>query len=204
MTASLYRNVVVTVPLGLCCGAFLIAVTGDFLNALVTWFEQVFAEMNRGFVERGATDVRLVPPNATQVAGLLAAGNAALCAVSLMLARYWQALLFNPGGFGAEFRQLRLPTRWTLVLAALLLGITAASGEMGGWAVVFAVPLTLCGFALIHSWVRARGAGKPALVASYFFWVVFAPIKGVLMALVVIDSFIDFRSRWTAKEDSST
>jgi hypothetical protein len=24
--------------------------------------------------------------------------------LSLMLARYWQALLYNPGGFGREFR----------------------------------------------------------------------------------------------------
>ena len=40
--------------------------------------------------------------------------------LALMLARYWQAALYNPGGFGREFRELKLPKQTMAVLVAVM------------------------------------------------------------------------------------
>ena len=202
-TVSLPLAMVATIPLGLACGAFLLTATGGFLDQLVEWFGQFLADVNRSLKERDETAATLTAPGVVQVAGLLAAGNAALCAVSLLLARYWQAMLYNPGGFGVEFRRLRLPMGWTLILATLVAGLTLTSDELSGWAIVFAVPLTFCGFALLHSWIRAKRIGRTTVITSYLMWLVFDPIKLALLAMVVVDAFVDIRSRWPAEEDTS-
>jgi hypothetical protein len=187
-----------TLPVGVLSGVFLLTVTGGFLEQLVQWFEQFITELNRNISEQGGGDATLVAPTVTQVAGLLAAGNAAMCTVSLLLGRYWQAALYNPGGFGDEFRRLRLPPVWTLALAGLTAALWFAGPDYSGWALIAAVPLTFCGFALAHSWVRSRGRGSGWLTAFYLFWLVIDPAKAVLLGVVVADALVDYRKRWSS------
>ena len=51
-----------------------------------------------------------------QMAGAISAGAGFFAVVSLVLGRYWQASLYNPGGFGEEFRALRFRKPWQLGL----------------------------------------------------------------------------------------
>ena len=41
---------------------------------------------------------------------------------TVILARWWQSMLYNPGGFGVEFQALQLP-RWLLPIAGLFVGL---------------------------------------------------------------------------------
>ncbi len=198
-SVSLPLAILATIPLGLLSGGFLLLATGAFLDVLVAWYTDFIEQLSRSLSEAEGTEVTLVPLTATQLAGMLAAGNAGLCAVSLLLGRYWQAALYNPGGFGDEFRRLRLPPSWTFMLAALAGGMWFAGGDVSGWAVIFAVPLTLCGFALVHAWAKARGVGGATVATCYLMWIFFDPLKAVMLGLVLADAVSDFRARWATQ-----
>ncbi len=60
-------------------------------------------------LSEGGQAVVLARPDAAQIAGMLGAGTAIGSVLCLLLARYWQAALYNPGGFGQEFRALYYP-----------------------------------------------------------------------------------------------
>ena len=201
-TVSLPLTVVATIPVGLISGAFLLTVTGAFLEHLVTWFGEFLSQLEGTLSTGTDADVQLVAPTVNQVAGLLAAGNATLSTVGLLLGRYWQSALYHPGGFSSEFRSLRLPPSWTLGLAAITAALWVAGPDWSGWALIFAVPLTFCGFGLAHARARSRGQGAGWLTAFYLLWLVFDPVKALLLGFVIADAFIDFRKGWRAESDS--
>jgi hypothetical protein len=82
----------------------------------------------------------LARPNATQVAGMMGAGSAMTAVMCLLLARYWQAALYNPGGFGSEFRALYYPPAVAVVLALLAIGLASLGLEFRTWALICVTP----------------------------------------------------------------
>src|SRR5690606_23988565 len=52
--------------------------------------------------------------------GLMAALLQIVSLLCLMLGRYWQSVLYNPGGFGLEFRALRLSPPLAFGLLAVM------------------------------------------------------------------------------------
>lgn len=195
-TVSLALAVVTSMVVGFASGASLLLISGEFLTQLVGVFEMIFEQIDQSLGAAAETGVVLVPPGEVQIAGILAGGNAATAVLSLLLGRYWQALLYNPGGFRREFHALRYPAPWTLLLAGSALVLWYAGGDAASWALMFVVPLSVAGFALAHSWVAVSGGGSGRLTVFYVLWLLFDPVKGVLLAMVVIDALMDFRSRW--------
>ena len=198
-SVSLALAVVASVVVGFVSGGSLLLFSGDFLAQLVEVFQMIFKQLGESLSAGSSASVELTPPTELQIAGILAGGNAATAVLSLLLGRYWQALLFNPGGFRREFHALRLPRWWTLVLASLGALLWVQGAGFASWALMFVVPLSVCGFALAHAWVAASGGGKGRLAVFYALWLMFDPVKGVLLALVLVDSMIDFRSRWRVR-----
>ena len=142
----------------------------------------------------------LAAPEVGQIAGMLAAGNAVTVVLSLLLARYWQALLYIPGGFRTEFHALRLPPMWTAGLGLLALAVWVQEPWLSGWALVLSVPLMFCGLSLVHAYMAASGRGISSAVVFYVMWILLDPVKGLLLGLVVADAWIDFRKRWTPQK----
>lgn len=130
--------------------------------------------------------------------GYLSWVSAITATLALVLARYWQALLYNPGGFRGEFHQLRMP----LPLAAIGMLVWVyclVSSDYVFWGALVAFPVVVAGIALIHWLVASRGWGRAPLVALYVTLVIAAlPLAGFLCGLALIDSWIDIRGR-TAK-----
>ena len=121
--------------------------------------------------------------------------------ISLYLGRWWQSLLYNPGGFGREFRELRLGRRMALatavlVVAALLAGKVA--GSLGVELLILAVTIYMIqGLAVAHALVASRGASVGWLVGLYFL-VLFASPHAMLAVGIAgyADSWLDFRKRF--------
>ncbi|MFO1436422.1 MAG: hypothetical protein U1F34_08805 [Gammaproteobacteria bacterium] len=84
---------------------------------------------------------------------LVAASMMVTLMLTVLLARLWQAQLYNPGGFAPEFRALRLPQLASLiaigiVLAAIVLKRwqAGADGSFGYAADLFAIGVCALGF----------------------------------------------------------
>ena len=194
----------VNLPLTLLGASLVGAVTGLGLLWLGTnYLEQLaaqFAELFAGFEEQlsqGEQKVELQPPGPATIAGMLGLMNAVTCVLCLLLARWWQASLFNPGGFRQEFHSLRYPPAWAAGLVLLMLVISTYGLAFRPWAVLFAVPLSVAGLGFIHARAARRGQGAAWLTVFYLLWLVLDPVKLIVIGVAVADSWLDFRSRWT-------
>ncbi|WP_444892616.1 hypothetical protein ACJJIW_04660 [Microbulbifer sp. JMSA004] len=130
-----------------------------------------------------------------QITGYLSLISAISATLALVLGRYWQALLYNPGGFRQEFHQLRLPL-WLSATSMLLWVVSLVTPGYAFWGAVIAFPMVVAGIALVHWLVASRGWGVGPLVAMYIMLVIGGlPLAGFLCGLALVDSWIDIRGR---------
>jgi hypothetical protein len=143
--------------------------------------------------------VTLLRPTALQVAGMLGVANGLLSVLCLLLARWWQAALYNPGGFAAEFRQLYYPPAISALLLLVALGLASQGVQWRPWAAVCLLPLTFAGLALLHARQALRGGGRGLLVGFYLTWVFFDLVKILVVIAAAADSWLQWRQRWAAR-----
>jgi hypothetical protein len=138
--------------------------------------------------------------------GIAATGIALSTLLSLFLGRSWQAILFNPGGFGAEFRELRLG-RWLgvaalLVVLASLLPLDAVAVIADQVLIVLFALFVLQGLAVAHAGAARRKLHVAWLVALYVLALIVLPQLLALVAAVgLVDNWLDLRQRIPAKTD---
>ncbi|WP_440997360.1 hypothetical protein [Arhodomonas sp. SL1] len=112
---------------------------------------------------------------------------------SLLLGRWWQGLLYNPGGFGAEFRGLRFSRAFTVAaLVLLVLGGFAGGGLVYDLALVVSTVFLFQALAVAHALVHERGASRVWLVVVYL---TLAPFARIYALLGMVDVFVDVRRR---------
>jgi len=121
--------------------------------------------------------------------------------VTLLLARWWHSVLDYPGGFGREFRALRVGRR----VAWAVIGVGAlamfADDVTGGVATDLIWPAAIMymfqGLALVHAMVALQGASAAWLITLYVLLVLlFQVVMAVLAVVGFLDTWFDFRSRW--------
>ena len=114
---------------------------------------------------------------------------------ALLLARWLQARLYNPGGFRREFHSLRLMPAVAAALALiLLLGQSYPQARLVLPCVV--VPMLMAGLALVHGVLGAKPNNGPMLVFFYVGLILTSWFgMMILVSAAVIDSFVDIRNR---------
>ena len=138
-------------------------------------------------------------PGREFILGLIALILAVSALMSLFVARWWQALLYNPGGFAEEFHGLRLQPAVAGFLLLAVIGTTRLPNGYEFWAELVAVPLLLAGLALVHHVVKFLQAGRQWLVFMYVGLIFFGSSVGVLLVgLGFADSVMNLRSRLAA------
>ncbi len=133
--------------------------------------------------------------------GMLAVGFFLQLMASLLLARWWQSLLYFPGGFSSEFHQLRLPQPLAvlamLVITVLLLGVRVASPMLDYLAMLLIAAYMLQGLALAHGLRAERNANPGWLVVLYMLLFIVVPHMALILATVgIADTWLDFRTRF--------
>ena len=137
---------------------------------------------------------------APQITGLLAATMVFYSLLCLFVARWWQALLYNPQGFQKEFHNLRFGNYvaiFTLILVAMnfipAVGISSLSRD--GLTVVLFTVYLLQGLAIGHFIIANKKLNSAWIVALYFVSIFSYPLIAVLG---FIDTWFDFRKRFSS------
>ncbi|WP_263140917.1 hypothetical protein [Pseudomonas sp. RIT-PI-AD] len=192
------RVLLISVALGLVYGVALGAVFGGPIEALSVELRKLLPQMLQGVHQQlsGDEQARLASMVAPVLTGLLAALLQVASVLALILARYWQAALYNPGGFGREFRALRLSPAMALgLLAGMLVGPNLGL-QLAMLTPLCSVPLAFAGLAMLHGLVAEGRLGRFWLVGLYVTLLLFMQlIYPLLVVLAIVDSLIDFRGR---------
>lgn len=128
--------------------------------------------------------------------GMAACYLQAASLLCLVLARYWQAALFNPGGFGQEFRAVRLPPALAIALLIGMLVAPALGADAAPLASICMVPLLFAGAGLGHGLIALKRLSGAWVFALYLAVLLFG---NLICLLAVIDSLFDFRGRVARK-----
>ena len=187
-----------SVLVGACFAVIAQTVLGSSINELLrgadsplpAMLEQAFSTLESA--EREQIEAMLQPI----FIGVLAAFLQTVVLGSLMLARYWQAALYNPEGFGREFRAFRLPLG---IMAALLAGVLFApylGASFAALVPICSVPLAFAGLALMHGLAKQGRVKHFWLVGVYVLLILLPQVMyPALMVLAVVDSVFDLRGR---------
>ena len=183
------------------CG-FWVSVVYSVLDSPAAWWtEQLEATLtNVQGMATGPEAKQTIAQFAPHMTGLLGGVLLLFCAVGLMLGRWFQSLLYNPGGFRKEFHALRLTRVHSLVLLGFVFVGWIAGDPLGGWAsdigsvliAMFIIP----GIALAHVWANQLPFTTAALVG---FYIAIFIVPHLAAALGWMDSWLDLRSRWTQR-----
>jgi hypothetical protein len=176
------------------------AVTGDpspwwheHLKLLRSAFE------GAGMLPHGASADALLEELSHLMTGVIIASLVLGAVCSLLLARWWQAQLVNPGGLHSEFCSLRFWQSTGLMLVGLMLlsQVTrGAPGDMAAQAVlVMLVPYLFAGLAVLHGVVARQGRGRGWLIAVYVLLGIIPQVALLLAGLGLVDTWVDFRRR---------
>jgi hypothetical protein len=167
------------------------------------WWSQILQEMFASMLQHApeGMDAEQMQSNIQFLShymnGLVAAASALGLILGLLLARWWQAELFNPGGFRKEFLALRLHGGLAyLGLACLAVAIFA--GESGGetarnLGAVFFLLFMLVGISVMHFLLAAEGPRRFVLTGAYII-LFFIPQALLPVALLGLsDTWFDWR-----------
>jgi hypothetical protein len=135
------------------------------------------------------------------VATILAIGSM----MSLMLARWWQAGVQNPGGFQKEFHSFSIDAKIAVILLVILVVGQFFSQSAQIWVDIAALPLIIAGIALVHFAVKLFGQGRQWLAFLYVGMIMVGkPVTLLLVVLALTDSLIDLRSRLEGYKKAKT
>lgn len=167
----------------------------------VQWWNSLFREaLSETLAQLGEAERTQLLLNLEAIAALMTGVAAAALSASLIgcliLGRWWQAVLYNPGGFGEEFRQLRLGRVPTVVALLLVAGMSLTGSQLlyQDVALVLLVPFALQGLAVVHALARLRNLQSGWLVALYVLLFIATGQMALLLAFVgAADNWFDFR-----------
>jgi len=152
-----------------------------------------------GMAEMGQIQQQ-IPVIAEWMTGMLTAALVMGLVLSMMLARWWQSLLFNPEGFQQEFYSLRQSKIATLTVLVILLfslfDLGVISNLAGDIMITVVVVYSIVGLALTHALVARLGKHKAWLVGIYVLIFIMPPHMMLALASAgFADSWLDFRRR---------
>lgn len=177
------------------------------IGDLTAWWTQVLTRTFGPVLQNSQMSAEqgqhMIQGMAVHMTGSLAAGFVLGVMVSVFIARWWQAVLYNPGGFRKDFHNLRLDGRFAtfsaVIAVASLLPLEKVTEVSHDIFIVIIAAYMLQGVALIHNMVAALQMHVAWLVVMYLMIVFLPPMRLLLAAAGYADGWIDFRPRIRAR-----
>jgi len=121
----------------------------------------------------------------------------------ILIARWWQSILYRPGAFAEEFRSLRYGRLLGMLGLLLMLTALLAKGLMaelaGNLLLVMIGSLLLQGLAIAHALVARFKANHIWLMMLYMMLIFLMPYMLLMVAMAgLMDNWADFRKRFQA------
>ncbi|WP_029407536.1 DUF2232 domain-containing protein [Thiomicrorhabdus sp. Milos-T2] len=171
----------------------------------VDWWISLFNQYISPVLEASQIpfDATLLPELAQMVTMLISVFMIILWFSILIIARWWQSELYNPGQFKTDFYQMSLPksTAYTAIILAILGLISGTeAGLVYDLSGIIIAGLMFQGIAIAHHTVSTKKLKKAWLVGLYILLFLFPQAMLVLATIGLVDTWVDFRSRWENEE----
>lgn len=199
------RSLALTTQVAIGFGLLVVLIQYIVLSEPALFWQEYLQPLGKRFVGSGLLDQsqgqQLVEQLSVVMCGAVSVVYMLQLISSLYLARWWQAKLYNPGGFSKEFHQLRV--HWMVgavgALALLLLLIPGenAPAMLNCMGAVFLGVLFLQGLAVAHGVFKGMKSAQLWLVSVYLLLIMFMPqMVMVLTSIGLMDVWINFRARF--------
>ncbi len=127
--------------------------------------------------------------------------------ICLLVARSWQARIFNPGGLQQEFRALRMGKKAGLFAMLVIVGLMFSHNLGESWvlmlmniSMVLGLVFVIVGLGLAHALIAMRNNSGFWLVGLYVSLIVLGQLVApLLMMLSLTDIWFDYRTRFAKK-----
>lgn len=138
--------------------------------------------------------------SAVKATGILACLIGVSALFGLIVGRWWQAILYNPGGFRAEFHAVRLSTPVAITSSLALVYSVMQGHDYMYWAGLFGMPLFIAGLGLAHYAINKSDMGVGTVVVMYVAIIVFLPLTIILMLAGLTDTWLNYRQKIQFKQ----
>ncbi|MGI9323240.1 MAG: hypothetical protein ACR2PJ_06640 [Pseudomonadales bacterium] len=140
----------------------------------------------------------------TAFMGIYALAIAYLTLAALVVARWCQGALYNPGGFGKEFRALRLSPGVSAGVAAVMLVCMLLPEQFGRWLPLVTLPLVFAAIGLAHWLVKTRGLPNHLVAVFYIALVLlYQLVYPMLAAVALVDSWLNIRPKIQTNQEGN-
>lgn len=133
--------------------------------------------------------------------GVVAAGAIFSLLFGLFLGRWWQSLLYNPGGFRGEYLSLRthssLALGSMLVIAVAWIGSGMVSEIAWNITILLFVLYTFIGAAVLHLMLSRVNSGRFLVPMFYVTLLIIPHIMFPVAAVGLVDSWLNLRDKFS-------
>lgn len=140
--------------------------------------------------------VHQLAPIATGIAGFIVLMGTF---VQLIVARWWQSVIFKPGALRQEFANIRMTQTWAIIITAAIVGAFFKVAVIIDSLPVLVVPFMIAGLSFLHLVVTFNRMLLIPLALVYIGMLFFTVYLIIPLALLgYADCFINFRQRFFA------
>ena len=170
----------------------------DVLAVIVEWYMEYMRQLAGQLQQTGELSVAEAK---NSILGFFAIGQAYAMLAFLVLARWWQSELYNPGAFGKEFHQIRISPVLSTALVVMMLFCFVFSEQLGRWIPLLTVPLIVSALAFVHWLMGTRKLSGNWVFGFYLLLLLlFQVVYPLLASLALVDSWFNLRTRIQSKE----
>jgi hypothetical protein len=116
--------------------------------------------------------------------------------LQLMIARFWQAAIFNKGGLRHEGLNIRMSHVMSIVLMVAFIASLFHVAIIVDWLPVLLLPFLIAGLSLLHMCVEQKRVWIFGMAFLYVAMVLVPYIAGVVALIGFIDSWLDIRKKY--------
>lgn len=171
-----------------------------FIPDVASEWQKVLMQFMQNWVSNGQTEPAYWPEivNMFSKVGTGVIGFALMCFmfIELMLARFWQSIIYNPGAFKINMLKIRV-NRWVALLLPISLALVIFTNNMTitDMLPVILFPLMVAGLVLIHCVAMSKSQLRFIVPIVYVFTFVFTYAICLWAIIGFIDAWFNFPVR---------